>query len=120
MSKNDNIRLCITVKHKGVTAYGNKAAFEALAQKLLRIAASLPSEHFECHTVMALQDDASKFEGKKIKNVYSIFDQETAPVFAKRSEDACGFELTFMMAPEHELDQMDTFQEQGMLPDYWD
>jgi hypothetical protein len=95
---------------QGVTAYGNKAAFEALAQKLLRIAASLLFEHFECHAVMALQDDASKLEGKIIKNVYSVFDQETAAIFAKRSEDACGFELTFLMALEHELDQMDTIR----------
>lgn len=69
---------------------------------------------------MALQDDASKFERKKIKNVYSLFDQETAAVFAKRSEAECGFELTFMMATEHELDQMDSFQEQGILLEYWD
>lgn len=68
---------------------------------------------------MHLQDDASKFEGKEIKNAYVLFDKDTQPVFAKKTENEVGFELTFMMATETDLDQSDIYQKHGLLPDSW-
>lgn len=104
---------------KGVTAYGNKVAFKKMAEYFEWMASSDPSDHYELHSLMYLEDDASKFEGKEIKNVYALFDKKTKGAFFKKTKNLCGFELTFMMVPENELDEMDACQKTGLIPAHW-
>ncbi len=112
-------RLCITVTKQGVTAYGNKVAFESLAEIFKWLASSAASEHYECHTILSLQDEASLLDGQKPKNVFALFDKEAQAVFARQTEESFGFELTFMMATETELNELDALQEVGRLPESW-
>jgi hypothetical protein len=112
-------KLCLAVTKQGVTAYGNKGAFEQLAEWLQWIASSDPSEHFECHTILSLQDEASALGKQRKKNVYPLFSKQTKAVFERENEHGFGFELTFMMVEDAELDEFTGFQETGLLPDSW-
>jgi hypothetical protein len=112
-------KLCLAVTKQGVTAYGNRDAFESLGEYFKWLASSDPTEHFECHTIWHLQDDRSTFAKQSTKNVYALFTARTKAVFEKESEDGFGFELTFMMASEAELDELAGHQETGLLPESW-
>jgi hypothetical protein len=114
--KKDGSKLCLAITREGVTAYGNRAAFESLAEWLKWIASSSPSEHFECHTVFSLQDDDSLFDAKANKNVCRLFNEDTEPTFKKMAKEEFGFELTFMMSSESELDQLLALESTGRLP----
>ena len=116
----DGTKLCIAVTRQGVTAYGNKAAFESLAEWFRWMASSAPSEHYECHTIMYLRDEASTFGEDTVKNVYVLFDANTRRPFEKKAKNEFGFELTFMMATESDLDKLAGFQTRGLLPKGWD
>src|SRR4026208_1117038 len=112
-------RLCLTVTKKGVTGYGNRQAFAALAEWMMWLANSKESEHFECHVGMALEDDDSKFHGKKPGNVSVLFDKSLVNSFEKKSKSNTGFELTFIVLEPADLDSMDKLQEAGVVPDKW-
>lgn len=118
-SKDIGPRLCITIKPDGVTVYGNKQSLKLLAQHIENIAAADESQHYECHTLMALEDDDSKFGGKEPRNVWLLADKECASVFHARSENNPGFELTFMAVENGDLDHMAQFQKGGVLPENW-
>jgi hypothetical protein len=66
-----------------------------------------------------LQDEASNFREQNTKNVFALFTVKTKGVFEKESEDGFGFELTFMMASEAELDELAGCQKSGLLPESW-
>jgi hypothetical protein len=116
--KKDGSKLCLAITREGVTAYGNRAAFESLAEWLKWIASSVPSERFECHTVFSLQDD-SLFDAKANKNVCRLFNEDTERIFNKMAKEEFGFELTFMMSSESELDQLLALEATGRLPENW-
>jgi hypothetical protein len=110
-------RLCISVNENGVSVYGNKPAFKSLAAWMSRLAESAETDHFECHVVMSLEDEESKFEGKTPKNVSVLMDKKIADSFAKRTESNTGFELTFMAVENQDLEHLAQFQKIGLLPD---
>lgn len=68
---------------------------------------------------MSLLDDASMFDNKRPGNVCVLFDKVIKAAFAKANPDDFGFELTFMMAGDTDLNRMDGLQEEGLLPDNW-
>lgn len=117
--KKDGTRLCIAVTSDGVTVYGNRQAFESLAEQMQWIAQSNSSEHYECHVVMAFENDESRFEGKKPKNVWVLAEKNLAHFPIKESENYTNYELTFMAVEEKDLDEMAKYQEAGLLPNGW-
>lgn len=118
-SKKPGTRVCIAVTKEGVTLYGNKEAFASLAEWMNWIASSPKDEHFECHVLMDLEDEASKFEGKVPRNAWVLMGKEVEGCFSHRSDEQRGFELTLMAVEENELVEMAVHQENGLLPDNW-
>jgi hypothetical protein len=118
-ARKSGTKLCLAVTKQGVTAYGNRDAFESLSEWFKWLASSDPKEHFECHTIWHLQGEANSFREHSTKNVFALFSAKTKPAFEKESEDGFGFELTFMMAPDAELDELAGHQETGLLPESW-
>jgi len=107
----EGARLCLSVSKDGVKAYGNRESFTSLARWLEWIAAHDPSEHFECHVRWHLEDEESKFQGKRPQNTWVKMEGDVAAVFEQELQlDADtrqdGFELTFMAVTEQELDTM--------------
>ena len=109
-------RLCIAVRRDGVTAYGNKAAFETLSRTFKWLAKSPPSEHYELHSVLDLQDYAGLEEANEPQKVFALFTRDTKKVFEKRRKDEFGIELTFMMVEESDLDDFAKAQSKGLIP----
>ena len=113
-------KLCISVSEKGVFVYGNKPAFKSLAKWMSWLAESDEADHFECHVVMSLEDDESKFEGKTPRNVWVLMDKKITDSFARRTDTDPGFELTFMAVENPDLEQLAKYQDAGVLPDETD
>ena len=102
-----------------MTIYGNRTAFVSFAEWMQWIAASPRGEHYEAHLVMDLEDDASKFEGKYPRNVWTLVDPALRAAGVITPVDPRDFEITFMAAEDSELDQMEAHQEAGLLPKEW-
>jgi hypothetical protein len=112
-------RLCLVLTPDGLKAYGNRKAFAELAQWLTWLSESNEAEHYECHVTMSLEDDASQFEGKRPRNVWTLVDNEFSRIVPVRTDHSPGFELTFMTVENQDLDRMAQHQESGTLPVSW-
>ena len=112
---------------QGLTVYGNAAGFRSLAKWLEWVADSSPTEHYECHVGMDLEDVESKFDNKRPRNVWVLMERSLDGIVEKRRRGVVdneevefrGFDLTFMAVPENELDEMAQFESSGTMPDSW-
>ncbi|MBI3546202.1 MAG: hypothetical protein HY081_06370 [Gammaproteobacteria bacterium] len=59
------------------------------------------------------------FFDKEQKNVWVLFDKDTAQVFKPPSEGETGFDLDFMAVEKTDLEKLRQFQTTGLLPDDW-
>jgi hypothetical protein len=96
------VRACVAVGEDGVTLYGNKATFRALANWMTWIAASKPSEHYECHVVWHLLSRVAKRP-----NVFVRFDKPEGRSGKRRRGGRQAFELTFMQVEAADLDRLE-------------
>lgn len=111
--KKPGVRVCLVLDAEGAKLYGNRAAFASLADWMTWLAQSPKDEHFECHVVMDLEDEASKFDGKESRNAWTL----RGPDFPNTPEEGKGAaELTLMCLEESELDQLAQHQRLGTLP----
>ena len=111
--KKPGVRVCLVLDAEGAKLYGNRAAFSSLAEWMAWPAQSPENEHFECHVVMDLEDDESKFDGKEPRNAWIL----RGPNFSTAPGEAKGTaELTLMCLEEGELDQLAEHQRAGSLP----
>ena len=99
-------RLCLDLSQNGVVAYANRAALAEIRDRLNEIVASDPKEHFECHVIMMLEDDETRFEGKHPPNVWVKASEDVRKDLAVNSDTEQGFELTFMHVEESDLDKL--------------
>jgi hypothetical protein len=108
-------RLCLSLTAEGLTAYGNQAALTSLRDQLTWMIASDPAEHFECHVLMTLESEESRFDGAP-PNVWTLVSDDLAAKVAAPSEDHPGFELTLMHAEEADLDELASQRASGIKP----
>jgi hypothetical protein len=99
-------RACITVAPDGVKIYGNAAAFESLARIMSWIASAAPSENFECHLPLSLQDDDAIFGKADNPNAWVVIDPALRNLMKPRTSRDMGFEVTFMALSEGQLDEL--------------
>jgi hypothetical protein len=107
-------RVCLVLSSGGAKLYGNRAAFASLAEWMNWLAHSPENEHFECHVVMDLEDDESKFDGKQPRNAWTLVSADMGPGTPEGGGDQR--ELTLMCLEERELDQLAQHQASGELP----
>lgn len=112
-SKKPGVRACLVLGNDGAKLYGNRAAFASLAEWMEWLARSPSNEHFECHVLMDLEDDESKFGDKRPRNAWGLMQLKVGEKSAGASEIG---DLTFMCLEEDELDQLAKNQELGVLP----
>ena len=96
-------QFCLRVSVDGITVYGNRNAFKAFTRWMAWIANSPEREHYECHLLWHLQSKSS-LQGKMPKNVWVLMDKHVKPLFVPREPDHAGFDLSFMMVQQSELD----------------
>jgi len=113
-SKKPGVRACFVLGKDGAKLYGNRAAFASLAEWMEWLARSPSNGHFECHVLMDLEDDESKFGGKQPRNVWGLVQLKIGEKSAGENREIS--ELTFMCLEEDELDQLAKNQESGVLP----
>lgn len=109
---NDKSRICLNFAVDGLTAYCNREALIDLRNQLDWLISSPPEEHYHCHVLMDLENDASKFDGERPRNAGLRFSEG---VERMKDADLVGGEcvdLTFVVLTEADLDDMQQHQEQ--------
>jgi hypothetical protein len=101
----------MTVTKDGISVYGNKPAFETLAEWMSWIARSDASEHFECHLIWHFLSFAKR------RNVFVLVDPEMSRVFGKGGKQLLKrLELTFMVVEPADLRALRKHESSGVLP----
>jgi hypothetical protein len=103
---NPKSRICLSLSQNGLVAYGNTEALSDLRDQLAWIVKSDPKDHFECHVIMTLESDETRFEGKKPRNAWVKASDDINMSLIEGSEENYGFELTFMLVEEKDLDDL--------------
>lgn len=109
-------RICLAVTPEGVKLYGNREAFQSLAQFMSWIADSDPAEHFECHVKWHMSSEGALLRNEA-PNVATLFAPALDGQFERTSESNSGFELTFMAVEKADLDELFQHAASGVLPD---
>lgn len=99
-------RLCLEFDASGLTAYCNRQALIALRDQLEWLIQSPPEDRYHCHVLMTLENDASRFDGKRPRNAGVSFSDDFEKM---RDADIDGgqlIDLTFMVATDDDLDDV--------------
>lgn len=110
---NEKSRICLNFAVDGLTAYCNREALIDLRDQLDWLISSPQEDHYHCHVLMALENDASKFEGQRPRNAGVRFSEGVEKM---KDADLIGGEcvdLTFIVATEADLDAIQAQQEPG-------
>jgi hypothetical protein len=99
------VQFCIRVSEDGVTVYGNKKAFQAFTRWMAWIAKSPEHEHYECHLPWHLRS-MSSLNGTEPENVWVVMDKKVKSAFTRKSRSHAGFDLSFMMVEQSDLDHL--------------
>jgi hypothetical protein len=114
----EGAKICIAIKKKGITLYGNREAFQSLAKWMSYIANSDAGEHIECHLPWHFENYDSLFS--KSSNVWTLFDKDIFPAFSKLTEDTKkSTKVTFMIVEDDDLSKLGKFRDSGVLPEGW-
>ena len=106
-SSNPKSRICLSLSQNGLVSYGNREALTDLRDQLDWIIKSNPKEHFECHVIMTLESDETRFEGKRPRNAWVRASEDVKRELIENSEDNYGFDLIFMLVEENDLDKLE-------------
>ncbi len=112
----EGTQVCVTVTRDGIKLYGNRQAFHTLSRWMSWIAASEPSEHYECHLLWHLTNYEAKV-GQSPGNLWFLFDRDLFHVFEKHREQQSDFDLTFMIVEQHDLEKLAQYRSSGLLPE---
>jgi hypothetical protein len=110
------VRLCLKLSIDGLTAYGNKEAIIALRDQMNWLLESDPSEHFECHVMLTMENDESKFGGLVPANVWTIVSKDLIGIDDDLiNEVPKNFELTIMQVRDFDLDELEKHKIQPII-----
>ena len=103
---NDKARICLNFAVDGLTAYCNREALIDLRNQLDWLIASPPEDNYHCHTLMVLENDDSKFDGKRPRNAGVSFSDGVETMKDADIEGGECVDLTFMVVTDAILDDM--------------
>lgn len=107
---NEKSRICLNFAADGLTAYCNREALIDLRNQLDWLIASPPEANHHCHTLMVLENDESRFEGKRPRNAGVSFSEGVETMKNADSESGECVDLTFMVVNDAILDDMQKHQ----------
>ena len=107
---NVSTRICLNFSRDGLNVFANRQALVDLREQLNWLIDSPPEEHYHCHVLMALENDESKFDGKRPRNAGVVFDEDAAEMFDADIEQGEVVDLSFFMVEDADLDEMQIHQ----------
>jgi len=105
-----NARLCLDFSADGLNVYANRRALKDLRDQLTWLIDSPPEEHYHCHVLMALENDESKFDGKRPRNAGVVFSDNAAEMLNADLDAGEVVDLSFFVVAEDDLDQLQARQ----------
>jgi hypothetical protein len=103
-------RICLNFSRDGLNVYANRQALMDLRDQLTWLIESPPEEHYHCHVLMALENDESRFDGKRPRNAGVVFSDGVDAMSGADFEDGEVVDLSFFVMGENDLDHMQTHQ----------
>ena len=112
---NPKSRICLNFSRDGLNVYANRQALADLRDRLTWLIDSPPEDFYHCHVLMELENDESKFDGKRPSNAGIIFDADAADMFKADFEGGEVVDLSFFPVSDEHLDSMQARQEPSFL-----
>lgn len=106
----DKSRICLNFAVDGLNVYANRQALIDLRDQLSWLIDSPPEHFYHCHVLMALENDGSRFEGKRPRNAGVSFSDGAAEMVNADFEKGECVDLSFFVMPEAEMDDIQKHQ----------
>lgn len=106
----DRSRICLNFSRDGLNVYANRQALVDLRDQLTWLIESPPEDDYHCHVLMALENDESKFDGKRPRNAGVVFSEDAKEMFDADFENGDVVDLSFFVVAESDLDEMQAHQ----------
>ncbi len=103
-------RICLNFAAEGLTAYCNREALIDLRNQLDWLISSPPEDSYHCHTLLTLENDESRFGGKRPRNAGVSFSQGVEVMQEADIENGDCVDLTFMIVSDAMLDDLQKHQ----------
>lgn len=107
---NDKSRICLNFARDGLNVYANRQALMDLRDQLSWLIDSPAEDFYHCHVLMTLENDASRFEGKRPRNAGVSFSSDAAEMVNADFENGECVDLSFFVMPDTEMDDMQKHQ----------
>lgn len=107
---NEQSRICLNFGVDGLNVYANRQALIDLRDQLTWLVDSPPEEHYHLHVLMTLENDQSKFDGKRPRNAGVVISDHFNEIARADIEQGDVVDLSFFMVPERDLDEMQAQQ----------
>jgi hypothetical protein len=106
----DRSRICLNFSRDGLNVYANRQALMDLRDQLTWLIDSPSDDPYHCHVLMALENDESKFDGKRPRNAGVVFDDDASDMFKADIEGGEVVDLSFFLMSDPDLDDMQVRQ----------
>jgi hypothetical protein len=107
---NEQSRICLNFGADGLNVYANRQALMDLRDQLTWLVDSPPEEHYHLHVLMTLENDQSKFDGKRPRNAGVVFSDDFSEIVNADMGRGDVVDLSFFMVGENDLDDMQAQQ----------
>jgi hypothetical protein len=101
---NDRSRICLEFNESGLTVLGNREALVDLRAQLDWLLEGPPEDHWHCHVLWSLENDESRFDGKRPRNAGVIVSEGFQLIAEKDDPLGPVVDLTFVHASDQTLD----------------
>lgn len=107
---NDKSRICLNFNVDGLTVLCNREALTDLRDQLDWLINSPLDEHYHCHVLWSLENDQSRFDGKRPRNAGVSFSEGFAEMGNADIAGGQMVDLTFVVATDVDLDDAQKHQ----------
>ena len=105
-SANDQSRICLDFNEDGLTVLGNREALIDLRRQLDWLLSGPADDHWHAHVLLTLENDGSRFDGKRPRNAGYIVPEGFQLIAEKHDPLGQVVDLTIVHASEETLDAM--------------
>ena len=103
---NPNSRLTLEFSIDGLNVYANKQALIDLREQLTWLINSPEDEYYHCHVLMHLENEESKYDGKRPRNAGVSFTDDVAQMVNANIDGGECVDLSFFVVKDSDLDDI--------------
>lgn len=105
-SANPQSRLCLRFSVDGLDVYANREGLIDIREQLTWLINSSPDDFCHVHTLLTLENDESRFDGKRPRNAGVVITDDAAEITNADIEGGVCVDLSFFMTTDEQLNDL--------------